>query len=163
MLSLRCLNEEREAPWQRIIISEILMTLHTQRPIAGISHITLICQDLEKTTHFLKQLLGAQEIYASGDKTFSLSKEKFFNVAGIWVAIMEGMAIEQSYNHIAFKVVDADIPWFEEQIKNLGLALLPDRKRNDAEGRSLYFYDYDNHLFELHSGDLETRLAYYAQ
>ena len=144
-------------------ISEIFMTLIKTRAIAGISHITLICQDLERTTHFLKQLLGAQEIYTSGDKTFSLSKEKFFNVAGIWIAIMEGKAIEQSYNHIAFKVAYIDIPWFEEQIRNLELTLLPGRRRNDAEGRSLYFYDYDNHLFELHSGDLETRLAYYAQ
>jgi fosfomycin resistance protein FosX len=26
-----------------------------------------------------------------------------------------------------------------------------------------YFYDYDNHLFELHTGTLEERLARYAE
>jgi fosfomycin resistance protein FosX len=133
------------------------------KTISGISHITFICQDLIKTTHFLKELLGAQEVYSSGNKTFSLSKEKFFNVAGIWIAIMEGNSIERSYNHVAFKVSDADISWFETKIKELGLTLLPGRKRDAAEGQSLYFYDYDNHLFELHTGDLDTRLAYYNQ
>ena len=28
-----------------------------------------------------------------------------------------------------------------------------------GEGRSLYFHDYDNHLFELHAGTLDERLA----
>lgn len=31
------------------------------------------------------------------------------------------------------------------------------------EGQSLYLYDFDNHLFELHTGTLEQRLALYAQ
>jgi hypothetical protein len=33
----------------------------------------------------------------------------------------------------------------------------------EGEGMSLYFYDYDNNLFELHTGTLEQRLARYAQ
>ncbi len=41
----------------------------------------------------------------------------------------------------------------------MGLAGEP---KSMTEGRSLYFYDYDNHLFELHSGTLEQRLARYA-
>lgn len=56
--------------------------------IKNISHITLICKNLEKTAHFLKTLLGAEEIYSSGDKTFSIAKEKFFIIAGIWFAMI---------------------------------------------------------------------------
>jgi len=33
----------------------------------------------------------------------------------------------------------------------------------DGEGESLYFYDFDNHLFELHTGTLEERLARYSE
>jgi hypothetical protein len=33
----------------------------------------------------------------------------------------------------------------------------------EGEGQSLYFYDFDNHLFELHTGTLAQRLARYAQ
>ena len=36
------------------------------------------------------------------------------------------------------------------------------RTRVEGEGRSLYFHDFDNHLFEFHTGTLEQRLATYA-
>ena len=87
--------------------------------IEGISHITFIVKDLELSTRFFKDIFNAQEVYASGNQLFSLSKEKFFIVGGQWIAVMEG------------------------------------------EGRSLYFYDFDNHLFEIHTGTLSQRLAGY--
>lgn len=39
--------------------------------------------------------------------------------------------------------------------------ILPGRARVEGEGASLYFYDFDNHLFELHSGALAERLERY--
>jgi catechol 2,3-dioxygenase-like lactoylglutathione lyase family enzyme len=131
--------------------------------IKGISHITFICKDLEKTVQMFKGIFGAEEIYCSGDKTFSISKEKFLKVAGVWIAIMEGEPVEKIYNHVAFHVSDQDLPQFEAKIRSFGLTILPGRAREQAEGNSLYFYDYDNHLFELHSGDLDTRLQLYNQ
>lgn len=129
--------------------------------VNGISHMTFICRDLEKTTVLFKRLFGAEEIYSSEGKNFSISREKFFNIAGTWVVIMEGEPIGKTYNHVAFSINESDIPRFDEEIKKLGLTLLPSRPRAEAEGKSLYFYDYDNHLFELHTGDLMTRLTYY--
>lgn len=131
--------------------------------IKGINHITFICKDLKKMTHLLVEIFGATEIYSSGDKTFSISKEKFFNIAGYWIAIMEGESVQRTYNHIAFHVEEKDLPYFEEKLKALGLEVSHGRKREKAEGKSLYFYDYDNHLFELHTGDLNTRLNFYQQ
>jgi fosfomycin resistance protein FosX len=128
-----------------------------------ISHITFICQDIAKTAHMLKEIFDAKEIYHSGDKTFSLSREKFFNIAGTWIAIMEGAAVEKTYNHVAFKVDEKDLPQFKIKIEALNLTILPGRKREAAEGESLYFYDYDKHLFELHTGDLTKRLKFYNQ
>lgn len=129
--------------------------------IQGLSHITFICADLEKTAQMLKSIFDAEEVYASRDKMFSISKERFFIIAGIWIAIMEGAATEQTYNHVAFKIDSNDLLKFEEKIRSLGLQILPGRKRADEEGKSLYFYDYDNHLFELHTGELKTRLDFY--
>jgi catechol 2,3-dioxygenase-like lactoylglutathione lyase family enzyme len=129
--------------------------------IKGLSHITFICKDLEKTANMFKGIFGAEEIYSSGDNTFSISKEKFLRMAGIWIAIMEGEPVEQTYNHIAFQVDEKELDAFEAKVRSFDLAILPGRKREGAEGRSLYFYDYDNHLFELHTGDLNTRLGYY--
>ncbi|AYY71891.1 fosfomycin resistance hydrolase FosX [Listeria monocytogenes] len=130
--------------------------------ISGLSHITLIVKDLNKTTTFLREIFNAEEIYSSGDKTFSLSKEKFFLIAGLWICIMEGEALqERTYNHIAFQIQAEEMDEYIERIKSLGLEMKPERPRVEGEGRSIYFYDFDNHLFELHAGTLEERLKRY--
>jgi len=129
--------------------------------VKGLSHITFVCKDLERTAKMFKGVFSAKEVYCSGDKTFSVSREKFLQVADIWVAIMEGESVEKTYNHIAFQVNEKELAEFEAKARSFDLTILPGRKREGAEGRSLYFYDYDNHLFELHTGDLNTRLEYY--
>lgn len=131
------------------------------KKINGISHITLICRDLDKSAELFRTLFEAVEVYSSDKMNFSISKEKFFLIGDLWIALMEGPPLERTYNHIAFQVKDEDLPSFEAKIKALGLEILPGRPRNPQEGQSLYFYDYDNHLFELHTGDLSTRLKYY--
>jgi len=40
----------------------------------------------------------------------------------------------------------------------MGLQLREGRPRVEGEGRSIYFYDHDNHLFELHTATLDDRL-----
>lgn len=131
--------------------------------IKGISHVTFICHDLEKTSLMFQLVFDAKEVYSSGDKTFSISKEKFFKIGDLWIAIMEGKSIEKTYNHIAFHVDEDDLPFLEERIRKLNLTILPGRERIREEGKSLYFYDYDNHLFEFHSSDLDNRLKLYNQ
>jgi len=129
--------------------------------ISGISHITFIVEDLEKATKFFQEIFGAKEVYYSGEKKFSISKEKFFLINDLWIAVMEGKPVEKSYNHIAFKIDESDFEMYLDRIKKLGLEIKEGRKRVAGEGRSIYFYDYDNHLFELHTGTLESRLLSY--
>ncbi|EAC4529814.1 FosX/FosE/FosI family fosfomycin resistance thiol transferase [Listeria monocytogenes] len=130
--------------------------------VSGLSHITLIVKDLNKTTAFLQNIFNAEEIYSSGDKTFSLSKEKFFLIAGLWICIMEGESLqERTYNHIAFQIQSEEVDEYIERIKALGVEMKPERPRVEGEGHSIYFYDFDNHLFELHAGTLEERLKRY--
>ena len=130
--------------------------------IEGISHVTFIVKDLELATTFFKQIFEAEEVYASGNNTFSLSKEKFFLIGGQWIAIMEGDSLPtRTYNHIAFKIAEADFEVYESRIKKLGEDFKPPRPRVEGEGRSLYFYDFDNHLFEIHTGTLLQRLERY--
>ena len=129
--------------------------------IQGISHITFLVHDLEKSSHLFRFLFDTEEIYSSDGKNFSISDEKFFLIGGIWVALMKGLPIDRSYQHIAFQVQKGAIPIYRKRIEELGLEILPGRPRHEQEGESLYFYDYDNHLFELISGSLEERLAFY--
>ena len=128
-----------------------------------LSHITFVVRDLDKMEEMLTQVLDANKIYDSGDKTFSLSRERFFDIAGTWVAIMEGEPLPtKTYNHVAFKILPAEYHDRLRRINALGLKVREGRTRVEGEGQSIYFYDYDNHMFELHSGTLEQRLERYS-
>jgi fosfomycin resistance protein FosX len=130
--------------------------------ISGLSHLTFVVRDLEKMALIIVEVLGGEEVYSSGDKTFSTSREKFFVAGGLWIAIMEGDPLPtRTYNHVAFKVTDAELERARVAAEALGLDIRPPRVRVDGEGQSLYFHDYDNHLFELHTGNLDERLARY--
>ena len=132
--------------------------------IKGISHVTLIVQDLERTSNFLTSVLEAKEVYSSGERKFSLSKEKFFLLAGTWIAIMEGRPLlERTYNHIAFKISESEFEDYRQRLEIARVDFRQERPRVQGEGRSLYFYDHDNHLFELHTGTLEERLQSYME
>ncbi len=130
--------------------------------IEGLSHMTFIVSDLDKMEEMLTKVLDARKIYDSGDKTFSLSKERFFDIGGLWIATMEGESLAgQTYNHIAFKMGADEYDDRLQRIRSLGLQVREGRARVEGEGHSIYFYDYDNHMFELHSGTLEERLRRY--
>jgi fosfomycin resistance protein FosX len=132
--------------------------------IEGLSHITLITRDLDRMTAIIERALGGREIYSSGSDTFSLSREKFFDVGGLWMAVMEGESLPgRTYNHVAFKIPASAIEDYRRRIEALGLEIRESRPRVEGEGHSLYFYDDDNHLFELHTGTLDERLERYRQ
>ena len=132
--------------------------------ISGISHLTFIVKDLELSKNFWGNIFGAKEVYSSGDKIYSISKEKFFLAGDIWICIMEGESLEKrTYNHIAFQIKDEEFDEYLEKIKNCGVEIKQERPRADGEGRSIYFYDFDNHLFELHTGNLDERLKSYKE
>ena len=132
--------------------------------IEGLSHVTFVVRDLERMTRILTGIFGAREVYASGEEKFSIAREKFFQVGDLWIAVLEGEPLPlRTYNHVAFKIEDADFKACEAKVKAMGLEIRPPRQRVPGEGRSLYFYDDDNHLFELHTGTLAERLERYAQ
>ena len=130
--------------------------------IEGLSHITFIVKDLERASDLLTSIFDAKEIYASGEKRYSYSKERYFLIDGLWFAIMEGEPLsEKTYNHVALKVSETEFEKYEDRVRLSGVEILEDRNRIEGEGKSSYFYDYDNHLFELHAGTLEKRLDSY--
>ena len=132
--------------------------------IEGLSHVTFMVRDLERMAAILTGIFDAREVYSSGEQTFSTAREKFFQVGNLWIAIMEGEALPvRTYNHIAFKIRDSEFKTYEARIKALGLEIRRPRERVPGEGRSIYFYNSDNHLFELHTGTLAERLERYGR
>lgn len=131
--------------------------------IQGISHITFVVHDLERMKTFLCDGLGAEEVYDSRAKNYSVSREKFFVLGGVWLAAMQGEPpADRTYRHLAFQVSEHALAGFEARIRAIGAEVKAPRPRVEGEGSSLYFYDFDNHLFELHTGTLGDRLARYA-
>ncbi|MDP1954075.1 MAG: FosX/FosE/FosI family fosfomycin resistance hydrolase [Polaromonas sp.] len=133
-------------------------------PVQGVSHITFIVRDLDRMATFLCEGLGAKEVYDSKARNFSLTREKFFVLGDTWLAAMEGEPpTERSYRHLALKVESNELPGFEARLLAIGAEVKEARPRIPGEGQSLYFYDFDNHLFELHTGTLEERLRNYGE
>ncbi len=141
--------------------------------VLGLSHITFVVRDLDRMEEILTAVLAARRVYDSGEKTFSLSPERFFLVGGaagdadapapIWIAVMQGERdATRSYDHVAFRIAEADYDRSLAAVRSLGLDLREGRPRVPGEGRSIYFHDPDGHLFELHTGTLGERLARYA-
>ena len=125
--------------------------------IKGISHITFIVKDLNRTADFLTRIFEAKEVYSS-------STAKYFLVNDLWIALNKGEPLtERTYNHVAFQISEDDIEKYTHRIKCVGAEIRPSRSRVDGEGHSIYFYDFDNHLFELQTGSLSERLANYNQ
>lgn len=131
---------------------------------SGLSHITMVVTDLDETQVFLEAAFRARCVYRSDDGGFVPSETRFFLIGDVWLAIIQGDALpSRTYNHIAFKIEDADYEACLTRLEAGQIEMLPSRPRVEGEGRSLYFYGPDNHLFELHTGTLEQRLARYAQ
>lgn len=120
-----------------------------------ISHMTFVVRDLDKTAAFFESIFSAKTVHSS-------STAKYLLINDLWIALNKGDSLsERTYNHIAFKVEDCDFDKYIERIKEVGADIVQGRERHENEGRSVYFYDYDNHLFELHTGTLSERLNCY--
>lgn len=128
-----------------------------------ISHITFIVKNLEQSSLMFKSIFNAQEVYSSDSIQFSVHPERFFLIGNLWIAIMEdkSASLDKTYNHIAFKIEYDEIDDYIQRIENVNLKIEEGRSRIEGEGTSIYFYDYDNHLFELHTGTLNERLSKY--
>ncbi len=98
--------------------------------IQGLSHLTFIVHDLDKMARLIVEVLGGEEVYASGENTFSTSREKFFLAGGIWIAIMEGESLpSRTYNHVAFSVSDEQLEKAKIAAEKLGLDIRAPRPR----------------------------------
>jgi hypothetical protein len=115
-------------------------------------------------TELIELVFDGRELHASVERTFSVAGEKFFLVGDFWIAVMEGELLkERSYNRFVFKILPDALPEYRVRIERLGLTIGESRPRVDGEGHSIYFYDDDNHLFELHTGTLQEHLRRYDQ
>jgi len=121
-----------------------------------ISHLALVVRDPARTAAMFEALFGVTAIHSPQQRRGP--PETFVAVGGIWLVLVQGEpAAARTDDHIAFTVSDVELPVLAERLAALGIDSQMSRAGTAAQ--SLYFVDYDNHLFELHTGHLERELA----
>ncbi|MGL4820848.1 MAG: metallothiol transferase FosB [Bacilli bacterium] len=127
--------------------------------IQGVNHFCFSVEDLERASNFYEHALGARLLVRG--RTLA-----YFELAGYWIALNEEKGVERqnnSYTHIAFSVEVEDLSDWEKHLRGHNVTIVPSRQRDERDGHSLYFTDPDGHRFELHTGTLQQRIAYYRE
>jgi catechol 2,3-dioxygenase-like lactoylglutathione lyase family enzyme len=119
--------------------------------LGPIAHIALVVNDPARTAHFLRELFDVPILR----RTDAQGHDETFVKLGItWFALIGAdVRRERTGDHVAFHVAPETIQSVAGKLKSLGFDFIV-----SDSGTSLYFFDFDNHVFELDSSDLEQEL-----
>jgi catechol 2,3-dioxygenase-like lactoylglutathione lyase family enzyme len=118
----------------------------------AIGHIALIVQNPARTASLFKELFASRIV---SRKDSDGHEETFVQLGQTWFVLVEAdVQRSRTGDHIAFSVSKDALLACAEKLKQMGQEFL--LARSDT---ALYFFDYDNHVFELDTTDLGKDLA----
>ena len=120
--------------------------------LEAISHIALVVRDPARTAALFHDLFGADALRREDEDGHF---ETFVRLAGIWIVLV-GASVERARtgDHIAFHTTPEILESTAAKLQALGREFIRARS-----GRALYFFDYDDHVFELEAEDIDERLG----
>ena len=119
----------------------------------AIAHIALVVKDPARTAVLFEQLFSSRVVERLDEEGHA---ETFVQLGRTWFVLAKAdIERPRSGDHIAFAVKKSDLPAYAEKLSRLGVEFFLAR-----EDTSLYFFDYDNHVFELDSTDFESGLTH---
>lgn len=118
----------------------------------AIGHIALIVKDPSRTATLFKELFGAQALVRKEDDGHEVT---YVRLGRTWFVLVQADTDRtRNGDHIAFSVSKATLLETAEKLKAMNAEYF--LARSDT---ALYFFDYDNHVFELDTTDLDRELA----
>lgn len=117
-----------------------------------IGHIALIVKDSSKTATLFKDLFGAAIL---ARKDVDGHEETYVRLGRTWFVLAQAEVVRpRSGDHSAFSVSMPTLLGTAEKLRRMNIEFF--LARSDT---ALYFFDYDNHVFELDTTDLDRELA----
>ena len=119
--------------------------------LGPIAHVALIVRDPARTAGFLHDLFDGPVLRRTDAEGHD---ETFVRLGVTWFALVGAdITRERTGDHVAFRVARETIPLVAGKLKSKGYEFIL-----SSSGTSLYFFDFDNHTFELDSSDHELEL-----
>ncbi len=120
--------------------------------LTSISHVALVVKDPQRTGALFEDLFGARAVQRRDEEGHL---ETFVKLGGTWFALVGAPAERtRTGDHIAFSVTPEALEATAAKLEAMGREFI--RARGNA---SLYFFDYDDHVFELDTGDIDKELG----
>jgi len=120
--------------------------------LESLSHIALVVKDPPRTAALLRDLFGARVIERKDDEGHL---ETFVRLGGVWLVLV-GAPVERvrTGDHIAFRATAEVLEATAAKLQAMGREVI--RARSN---KALYFFDYDDQVFELDTEDMDKELG----
>ena len=120
--------------------------------LESLSHIALVVKDPARTAALFHELFSARVIERKDEEGHL---ETFVRLGGHWLVLV-GAPVERTRtgDHIAFRTTAEILEATAAKLQAMGREFI--RARSNT---ALYFFDYDDHVFELDTEDLDRELG----
>ena len=120
--------------------------------LESISHIAVIVKDPARTAALFRDLFSARVVERKDDAGHL---ETFIRLGGTWIVLV-GASVQRARtgDHIAFHATVEILEATVAKLQAMGREFI--RARSN---RALYFFDYDEHVFELDTEDIDKELG----
>ena len=120
--------------------------------LESISHVALVVKAPAKTAALFQDLFDARTVQRKDDEGHL---ETFVKLGGAWIVLV-GAPVQRTRtgDHIAFQATPDIIEATVAKLQKMGREFV--RARSD---RALYFFDYDDHVFELNTEDIDEEIG----
>ena len=120
--------------------------------LESISHIALVVKDPARTAALFHDLFGARAVEREDDEGHL---ETYVRLGGTWIVLV-GAPVQRARtgDHIAFRATPETLETTVVKLQAMGREFIRARAN-----KALYFFDYDDHVFELDSEDMDQELG----